>query len=81
VFATNLRGNGKDAWFGWPSDEKMEALRNAWRDATEDADRKKSRRKKYFSANFGNWRYRQPIMAAPADVWLGSGTCVVPLGS
>jgi peptide/nickel transport system substrate-binding protein len=41
VFATNLRGNGKDAWFGWPSDEKMEALRNAWRDATEDADRKK----------------------------------------
>jgi peptide/nickel transport system substrate-binding protein len=41
VFATNLRGNGKDAWFGWPSDEKMEALRNAWMDATEDADRKK----------------------------------------
>jgi peptide/nickel transport system substrate-binding protein len=30
VFATNLRGNGKDAWFGWPNDEKMEALRNAW---------------------------------------------------
>jgi peptide/nickel transport system substrate-binding protein len=41
VFATNLRGNGKDAWFGWPSDEKMEALRNDWMDATEDADRKK----------------------------------------
>jgi peptide/nickel transport system substrate-binding protein len=41
VFATNLRGNGKDAWFGWPSDEKMEALRNSWMDATEDADRKK----------------------------------------
>jgi peptide/nickel transport system substrate-binding protein len=41
VFATNLRGNGKDAWFGWPNDEKMEALRNAWMDATEDADRKK----------------------------------------
>ena len=28
-----------DAWFGWPNDEKMEALRNAWMDAT--ADRKK----------------------------------------
>jgi peptide/nickel transport system substrate-binding protein len=41
VFATNLRGNGKDAWFGWPNDEKVEALRNAWMDATEDADRKK----------------------------------------
>jgi peptide/nickel transport system substrate-binding protein len=41
VFATNLRGNGKDAWFGWPSDEKMEALRNAWMDATDGADRKK----------------------------------------
>ncbi len=41
VFATNLRGNGKDAWFGWPSDEKMEAFRTAWMDATEDAERKK----------------------------------------
>jgi peptide/nickel transport system substrate-binding protein len=41
VFATNLRGNGKDAWFGWPNDEEIEALRNAWMDATEDADRKK----------------------------------------
>lgn len=41
MFATNLRGNGKDAWFGWPSDEKMEGLRNAWMDATADADRKK----------------------------------------
>ena len=41
VFATNLRGNGKDAWFGWPTDEKIEALRDVWMDATEDADRKK----------------------------------------
>ena len=41
VFATNLRGNGKDAWFGWPNDEEIEALRNTWMDATEDADHKK----------------------------------------
>ena len=41
VFATNLRGNGKDAWFGWPNDEEIEALRNAWMDASEDVDRKK----------------------------------------
>ncbi len=25
-----LRGNGKSAWFGWPDDPKMEALRDAW---------------------------------------------------
>ncbi|MBU6499687.1 MAG: ABC transporter substrate-binding protein [Rhodospirillales bacterium] len=25
-----IRGNGKGAWVGWPTDPKMEALRNAW---------------------------------------------------
>ncbi len=25
-----LRGNGKDAWFGWPESPKLEQLRNAW---------------------------------------------------
>jgi peptide/nickel transport system substrate-binding protein len=25
-----LRGNGKGAWFGWPTDPTMEDLRNAW---------------------------------------------------
>jgi peptide/nickel transport system substrate-binding protein len=30
-----MRGNGKDAWFGWPTSAKMEALRNAWFDAPE----------------------------------------------
>jgi peptide/nickel transport system substrate-binding protein len=25
-----LRGNGKDAWFGWPDDPKLEQLRTAW---------------------------------------------------
>ncbi len=28
-----LRGNGKDAWFGWPDDSKLESLRDAWFDA------------------------------------------------
>ena len=41
VFATNLRGNGKDAWFGWPTDEKIEALRTAWMDSNDDAERKR----------------------------------------
>jgi len=25
-----LRGNGNDAWFGWPDDPKLEELRDAW---------------------------------------------------
>jgi peptide/nickel transport system substrate-binding protein len=25
-----IRGNGKDAWFGWPTLPKLEALRDAW---------------------------------------------------
>ena len=28
-----LRGNGADAWFGWPTAPKLEALREAWFDA------------------------------------------------
>ena len=28
-----LRGNGKKAWFGWPTDDKLESLRDAWFDA------------------------------------------------
>ena len=28
-----LRGNGKDAWFGWPTAPKLEELREAWFDA------------------------------------------------
>jgi peptide/nickel transport system substrate-binding protein len=41
VFATNIRGNGKDAWFGWPSDEKIEAMRTAWMDSNDPAERKR----------------------------------------
>lgn len=35
-----LRGNGKKGWFGWPTDEKMEALRDQWFDAGDIADQK-----------------------------------------
>ena len=28
-----LRGNGDGGWFGWPKDEKMEALRDKWFEA------------------------------------------------
>ena len=41
VFATNLRGNGTAAWFGWPTDPEMESLRNAWMDTTDPAEQKR----------------------------------------
>jgi peptide/nickel transport system substrate-binding protein len=36
-----LRGNGKDAWFGWPTAPKLESLREAWFDAPDPAARKR----------------------------------------
>ena len=39
IFATNLRGNGKGAWFGWPDDPKAEELRNKWMDSNDPAER------------------------------------------
>jgi peptide/nickel transport system substrate-binding protein len=36
-----LRGNGAGAWFGWPSDPKMEAMRDSWFDAPDLAGQKK----------------------------------------
>jgi peptide/nickel transport system substrate-binding protein len=36
-----LRENGRSAWFGWPTDEKLEALRTQWFDATTDEAQKK----------------------------------------
>jgi hypothetical protein len=29
-----IRGTGEKAWFGWPTDPKMEELREAWFNAT-----------------------------------------------
>ncbi|WP_428531397.1 ABC transporter substrate-binding protein [Rhodopila sp.] len=36
-----LCGNGKSAWFGWPTNPKMEDLRNAWFEASDLAAQKK----------------------------------------
>jgi peptide/nickel transport system substrate-binding protein len=35
-----LRGNGQGAWFGWPTDPKMEALRERWFEAASPAEEK-----------------------------------------
>jgi peptide/nickel transport system substrate-binding protein len=35
-----LRGNGKQGWFGWPTDAKLEALREQWFDAPDVAAQK-----------------------------------------
>jgi peptide/nickel transport system substrate-binding protein len=35
-----LRGNGRRGWFGWPTDAKIEALRQAWFDAPDVAAQK-----------------------------------------
>ena len=38
--APALRGNGT-AWYGWPTDAKIEDLRNAWINATDEGERKR----------------------------------------
>ena len=37
----SIRGNGAGAWFGWPTDPKMEALRDAWFEAPDLAAQQK----------------------------------------
>jgi peptide/nickel transport system substrate-binding protein len=37
----NLRANGTGAWFGWPSDPVIEAMRSDWIDAATEAERKR----------------------------------------
>jgi peptide/nickel transport system substrate-binding protein len=41
VFASNLRGNGRQAWFGWPEDPEVERMREAWMDGTDEAELRK----------------------------------------
>lgn len=36
-----LRGTGKQAWFGWPTDPEMETLRNDWLEETDLAGQKR----------------------------------------
>ena len=35
-----MRGSGQKAWFGWPTDAKLEELRDAWFDAPDLASQK-----------------------------------------
>jgi len=37
-----IRGTGDKAWFGWPTDAKLEELREAWFNATDQASSKKA---------------------------------------
>jgi peptide/nickel transport system substrate-binding protein len=39
--APGLRGNGGKAWFGWPTDSKIETLREQWLDSTDPAEQKR----------------------------------------
>lgn len=41
IFAGNLRGNGKAAWFGWPEDPKVEDLVTRWMDSVDPAERRR----------------------------------------
>ncbi len=41
IFASFLRGNGDKAWFGWPTDPEMEAMRSQWMDSTDPAEQRK----------------------------------------
>jgi peptide/nickel transport system substrate-binding protein len=36
-----LRGNGDKAWFGWPEDPQMEALRDRWIDSEDPVEQKR----------------------------------------
>jgi peptide/nickel transport system substrate-binding protein len=41
IFASNVRANGLDAWFGWPNDPELERVRTAWMDSADQAERRR----------------------------------------
>lgn len=41
LLSTSVRGNGGKAWYGWPTDEKLEQLRETWLDTTDPVEQKK----------------------------------------
>ena len=41
VLAGGMRTNGRDAWVGWPDNPRIEALRDAWIDSPDPAERKR----------------------------------------
>ena len=38
LLATFVRANGKEAWYGWPSDTKIEQIFAEWLGATDSAE-------------------------------------------
>ena len=86
-----LRGNGKGAWFGWPDDPKIEALREAWFNAPDlagaEEDRRgdpASRRSRTCRTTRSGWRSLRPRSArtSPAcrRALRSSGTSAAPDG-
>ncbi len=41
ILTDAVRGNGDKAWYGWPTNPKLETLRDAWIDSTDEAEKKK----------------------------------------
>ena len=54
LLASLIRSNGKDAWFGWPTDPKIEAIYTAWLDAQDPAEQTRLERD-YQLAAFDFW--------------------------
>lgn len=77
--APPLRGNGFGGWFGWPTDEKMEAMRERWFEAANPAEEKaicEAMQLHAFDAvpflPMGHWTYpqafRDSLVGIPASV-------------
>ena len=50
LLASLIRSNGKDAWFGWPTDPKIEAIYGAWLDAADPAEQTRLEREYQLAA-------------------------------
>jgi peptide/nickel transport system substrate-binding protein len=50
LLASLLRGNGKDAWIGWPDSPRIEAAYNAWLDADDAAEQTRLEREVQLAA-------------------------------
>ncbi len=77
-----LRGNGAGGWFGWPTDEKMEAMRERWFEAVTPAEEKKICEELQIHAfesvpflPMGHWFYPQAFR----DTLTGIPTTVTPV--
>jgi peptide/nickel transport system substrate-binding protein len=63
LLATLIRANGKDAWFGWPDDPKIEAIYAAWLDAADPAEQTRL-----------EWEYQLAAFASVPFIPLGRYT-------